>query len=380
MHGRLQPVTNAAAGHGRFVTLDGLRGVAALIVVWFHMALRHWAPVPAYGHLAVDLFFLLSGFVLALANDPRFALGLTLREFLLKRVIRLYPVYLVGFALGALALLVSMPQSLWARYPVGALIANAVLLPYPGGHAKIAPLFVMDGPAWSLCLEFYVANLLYAVCWKQLQGPVLILLVVASVVALAVAQHQYINLSGGAGFDTWPEGLVRVMASFFGGVLLARLYKKRMPSLAAPSWLILVAVAGLLFAPVSGMASRPYELFCVVIAFPGLIYLGASGKAHRPWLSARLGDASYALYVIHIPLLYFVGLFLAHTHIRPNPAIALTVLVMLTGLAYALDRLVDEPVRVWLTQTLRKALALRKTLALRQPLALGVDQSQPSRR
>jgi peptidoglycan/LPS O-acetylase OafA/YrhL len=365
MHGRLQPVTKAAVGHDRYVTLDGMRGVAAVIVVWFHMALRHWAPVPAFGHLAVDMFFLLSGFVLALANDPRFARGLTARDFLIKRAVRLYPVYLIGYGLGALALLVSMPHSLWARYPVGPLLTNALLLPYPASHAKIAPLFVMDGPAWSLCLEFYVANLLYALAWKQLKGAVLVVLVAGAVAALVVAQQHYINLSGGAGFETWPEGIIRVMASFFGGVLLARVYKRHKPGLAAPSWLILAMMAGLLFAPVTGWAARPYELFCVLVAFPALIYLGASGRSRRPWLGERLGDASYALYVIHIPMLYFIGLACRHAHMRPGPAIAAPALVGLTLMAYAIDRLFDGPVRRRLTNLLRKPSARRSA-------ALGV--------
>jgi len=367
MHGRLQPTTKAAVGHDRYVTLDGMRGVAAVIVVWFHMALRHWAPVPGFGHLAVDMFFLLSGFVLALANDPRFARGLTVRDFLIKRAVRLYPVYLVGYGLGALALLVSMPHSLWAKYPVGPLVTNALLLPYPATHAKIAPLFVMDGPAWSLCLEFYVANLLYAVAWKQLKGAALLLLVAAAVVTLVIAQQHYINLSGGAGFDTWPEGVARVMASFFGGVLLARVYAKHKPSFATPSWLILAIMAALLFAPLTGFASRPYEMFCVLVAFPALIYMGASGKSRRPWIGARLGDASYALYVIHIPALYFIGLGLTHAHIRPTPAIALPALIVLTVLAYAVDRLFDAPVRRWLSNALRKPVTVRPA-ALRSPV------------
>ncbi|MHB8284936.1 MAG: acyltransferase family protein [Caulobacteraceae bacterium] len=368
MHGRLQPVTQAAVGHGRFTTLDGLRGVAAVVVVWFHMALRHWAPLPSFGHLAVDMFFLLSGFVLALANDPRFARGLTVRDFLIKRVVRLYPVYLIGYGLGAAALLVSLPHRLWASYPVGALIANALLLPYPASHAKIAPLFVMDGPAWSLCLEFYVANLLYAVAWRRLQGWVLALLVTASVVILVFAQHHYVNLSGGAGFETWPEGLARVMASFFGGVLLARVYRTHKPPFAAPAWLILTIMAALLFAPVTGVVSHVFELACVIIAFPALIYFGAAGNSRRPWLGAALGNASYALYVIHIPLLYFVALALRQAHVHADPAIAVLVLAGATALAYAIDRVFDAPVRAWLTRALRK------------PVVLKVGQIQPSRR
>jgi peptidoglycan/LPS O-acetylase OafA/YrhL len=350
-------------GHGRFVTLDAMRGVAAVVVVWFHMALKHWMPLPAFGHLAVDMFFLLSGFVLALANDPRFAQGATAISFLRKRVVRLYPIYLVGCALGALALLVSSSPNLRGGYPVGALLANAALLPYPAAHAKLAPLFVVDGPAWSLCLEFYVANLLYAVGWKALKGRVLVLLIAASVTAVIIAQHHYVNLSGGAGFETWPEGLARVMASFFGGVLLARTYKRYKPSVRLPGWLIIAGLAALLFAPVSGPIAQPYELFCVLVAFPTLIYYGAESTSRRPGLGKMLGDASYSLYVVHVPMLYFIMFALAHTHTRPNPAIAFMTLVGLLGVSYALDRLVDEPVRAWLTAGVGRRPRIRVALS-----------------
>jgi peptidoglycan/LPS O-acetylase OafA/YrhL len=86
----------------RYLTLDGLRGVASLMVVLFHSDLiGTWRP--RFGYLSVDLFFLLSGFVLAKAYYPRFNLGMAPREFIFVRVVRLYPMYVLGllFGLGA---------------------------------------------------------------------------------------------------------------------------------------------------------------------------------------------------------------------------------------------------------------------------------------
>jgi hypothetical protein len=84
----------------RFGTLDGLRGVAMMVVVLFHAGIIFGAWVPGFGYLAVDLFFALSGFVLSHAYDNRFVAGMRVAEFLYLRVVRLYPLYFLGLVLG----------------------------------------------------------------------------------------------------------------------------------------------------------------------------------------------------------------------------------------------------------------------------------------
>ena len=94
-----------AIQHGRFGALDGLRGVAAVIVVLHHLGNERLGPFnPTFGYIAVDLFFALSGFVIALNYDHRFAGGMTVKEFMLKRVLRLYPLYAAGLLLSLLTI------------------------------------------------------------------------------------------------------------------------------------------------------------------------------------------------------------------------------------------------------------------------------------
>ena len=90
MHGT-QTSTPARTAPGRFLTLDGLRGLAALIVVAVHASEHFGSAGPRFGYLAVDLFFVLSGFVLSYAYDRRFADGMTNRQFMRLRIERLAP-------------------------------------------------------------------------------------------------------------------------------------------------------------------------------------------------------------------------------------------------------------------------------------------------
>jgi peptidoglycan/LPS O-acetylase OafA/YrhL len=84
----------------RFGTLDGLRGVAVMVVVLYHAGIIFGAWISRFGYLAVDLFFALSGFVLSHAYDNRFVGGMRVAEFLYLRVVRLYPLYFLGLVLG----------------------------------------------------------------------------------------------------------------------------------------------------------------------------------------------------------------------------------------------------------------------------------------
>ena len=83
--------------------LDGLRGIAALTVVWFHIfeafATSHLDQRINHGYLAVDFFFILSGFVIGYAYDDRWK-KMTVTEFLKRRLIRLHPMVVIGAVIG----------------------------------------------------------------------------------------------------------------------------------------------------------------------------------------------------------------------------------------------------------------------------------------
>src|SRR6195952_2072202 len=157
--------------------LDGLRGVAALLVVAFHVLETYsgnrFNQVINHGYLAVDFFFLLSGFVVAYAYDDRWG-KMTQWDFYKRRLIRLQPMVVMGSLIGAalfylgsgglFPLIAGIP--LWKLFLV--MLVGCTLIPLPismdiRGWQEMHPL---DGPAWSLFFE-YIANILYAIIVRR---------------------------------------------------------------------------------------------------------------------------------------------------------------------------------------------------------------------
>jgi peptidoglycan/LPS O-acetylase OafA/YrhL len=101
-----------AGGRQRFETLDALRGLAALAVVSGHTQDLFGGSIFPLGYLAVDFFFMLSGFVLAYAYGQRVEGGLTVGHFMKARLIRFYALYLIGLAIAVLAMLIERAQGM----------------------------------------------------------------------------------------------------------------------------------------------------------------------------------------------------------------------------------------------------------------------------
>ena len=151
--------------------LDGLRGVAALTVVCFHLfeayATSHLDQRINHGYLAVDFFFILSGFVIGYAYDDRWT-KMTVGEFLKRRFIRLHPMVVIGALIGAV-MFYFQGCSVWdvSTVSVGALLLatlmNALLIPAtPGAEIRgVGEMYPLNGPSWSLFFE-YIGNILYA--------------------------------------------------------------------------------------------------------------------------------------------------------------------------------------------------------------------------
>jgi len=282
----------------RYRSLDAMRGIAAILVVLYHAeALFHlggWSPPLAF--LAVDLFFCLSGFVLAKSYDGRLAAGLSPLAFMRLRVRRLFPLYLLGWASALVA-----AAATGALQPTAVTVATGVLngLMLPG----VDRMFPTNPPAWSLFFELWVANLLFAAAWRLLHGWKLGVCVAAGLLCYLVAQRHFHDMNIGFEWSSAWGGFARVLFSFFAGVGVARFHGRHPGRVRLPAIVLLAILVGVLSFSLSGQLRQIQQILCVVLIFPLLIYLGADATERRPKLGAVLGDASYAMYVLHWPAL-----------------------------------------------------------------------------
>ena len=215
----------------RYELLDGLRGVAAVLVIWYHF-FEGFATSPTdqmlnHGYLAVDFFFVLSGFVIGYAYDDRWRGGLTAGRFMLRRVIRLHPMVVLAIVLGTVAYIIQGSVK-WDGTPVPlsmlllSVLLGLLLIPVlPGAGADVrgnGEMFPLNGPGWSLFFE-YIGSILYAIILHRLSTRWLAAVVVASGVGLAACAFG--DMSGayhlGVGWSMadwgWMGGFLRLSFS-----------------------------------------------------------------------------------------------------------------------------------------------------------------------
>jgi peptidoglycan/LPS O-acetylase OafA/YrhL len=284
----------------RLLVLDGMRGAAAVLVVLHHGAGALGHPgVFGRGYLAVDFFFLLSGFVLSRAFEDRLRTGsLGPAAFLSARLCRLWPAAAFGAVLGALIL---VARGAPARQAAELLAPTLLLIPRLHGTE---PVFALDGPLWSLLFEL-AANLIHAVWLRRLGDRGLALLVCVLFVALAVATLRVGNAAMGDLGSTFPFGFARVGFPYALGVLLAR-HGTRVGSV-PPGWAIPACALPLTIvgAPLLPLTPPWGDLLLIALAFPLLLLLGANAHAAPRWnrVLSGLGAVSFPLYVVHVPIL-----------------------------------------------------------------------------
>jgi peptidoglycan/LPS O-acetylase OafA/YrhL len=277
-------------------TLDGLRGVAAFAVV-----LMHAGALAPRAYLAVDLFFLLSGFVLEHAYGARLAEGWHPLKFLHKRVARLYPLYALAIAIavaavGSALLLHRTAGWTWDQF---ALAAAAGIVMLPAWLKSDHRLYALDFPAWTLLAEL-VVNLAWAAVYRWLNRWTLIAWIGVAAGVLTVLGLDHGSLNGGADWETAPLGFARAFFAFPVGVLLRRGTRGPLP---AGAGLLALALAALvLYLP--GVSGPGYDLAVALALWPAVIAVGAAGEARGPVRSAciALGAVSFAAYVTAVPI------------------------------------------------------------------------------
>lgn len=353
--------------------LDGLRGVAAIVVVCFHLfeayATSHVDQIINHGYLAVDFFFILSGFVIGYAYDDRWK-TLTIKEFLKRRFIRLHPMVVIGAVIGAI-MFYFQGCSVWdvskvtVTMLVVATLMNAFLIPAtPGVEIRgLTEMYPLNGPSWSLFFE-YIGNILYAFFIRKLPTKalsILILLAGCGLAAFAIwGPYGDICVGFALTGDNMLGGSLRLLFSFSAGLLLSRIF--RPAHIKGAFWICSLSVIVLLSVPRLGgnehfWMNGIYDTVCFAFLFPLIVYLGASGKTTDKTttrICKFLGDISYPLYMVHYPFIYLYYAWVKNenlTFVQSLPgAIALVVGSIL--LAYLCLKLYDEPVRKFLSKHL----------------------------
>lgn len=365
--------------------LTTVRFALALGVVLFHYQMQWpWRTSAVTGvldnaWLAVDVFFILSGFVLTHAYRDEIASGrLDYRRFIVARVARIYPTHLavMGFVIAlVVAAAVIGAEFNHSFYDLKALIPTLLLI-----HAWFPweTSAQWNGPSWSLSAEWfaYLAFPAFAwIGWKLRNRPYLLMGV--GVLAFIAADNLYQLLFGELVTHAQVRlGILRIVPEFLIGVALYRIGQTIQPS----------RIAAAAAASVSAILLLAFMHFRVddrlVVAASGALVLTlallskaqADGWLAKPWMLAA-GEASYALYLAHMPILIAWKGGMAALGDKPSsyvfaawevPALLATTLAA----AFALHRFLEVPARRWI----RSLGDSRRTEAQRSSMKAG---SQP---
>ena len=291
---------------GRVGSLDGLRGLAAIIVLLHHAAIQVGGfALFGSGYLAVDFFFMLSGYVVARAYERRLAGALTPAGFMALRIRRLYPVMAVGILAGAAVALANGAHAWPLAWHLG---AQLLFVPIIAGSAG---LFILNGVQWSLFFEL-VANGTHALWLRRLSGRAMVVAVAGSLILLAWTASRFEWFGLGDRGTNFIGGFPRVMFPYCVGVAMVRIapaLDRWRPKVSGALLLAALPVV-LMLADVAKAAVPAWQvdLAVVVVALPLILHLGI-GSRLEPGLeriAAMMGLMSYPLYAVHLPALSLV--------------------------------------------------------------------------
>ena len=359
--------------------LDGLRGVAALLVIWYHF-FEAFATSGVdqrfnHGYLAVDFFFVLSGFVIGYAYDDRWKNGLTTKQFILRRLIRLQPMVLFAVCLGVLAFVLQgcehwdhTPSPPWA-IAVAFILALFMLPAIPGTAIDVrgnGEMFPLVGPAWSLFFE-YLGSILYALVLHRLSTRWLRVFVVFCALGLTavIMSDMSGSYSIGVGWTLASAGFVggfmRLGFSFGMGLLMSRRFVPL--KIRGAFWLCILIMVLVMCMPYVTFDGHPsmlngvYDILCTVFVFPLIVRLAASGRTSDNFSKKAcsfLGGISYPVYIIHYPFMYIFYAWVWNnnfTFTQVWPVVAV-MFVLFIPFAWMVARFYDEPLRRWLGKKL----------------------------
>lgn len=368
--------------NSRFLVLDGLRGVAAVSVLVYHLfeaiafAAGDAEQNMYHSFLAVDFFFILSGFVMGFAYDNRLADGrMSTKGFIRRRLIRLHPMVLIGVVFGLVCYCIQ-GCTLWdgTAVPAGTVLAAffmaLFILPVPSaldvrGNAEAFPL---NGPHWSLFFE-YLGSLAYVLLLRRMSTKWMGRWVALMAAALfAYAASNPMGVANGWSSDPYNclGGLLRISFAYPLGLWLARRHALRRPTptrLPAFTLCSLLLIAIFCMPSLSTLTGIPvmnavYQCAIIAFVFPCVVWLGACKveTGARSLIVEELGRISYPLYAIHYPLIYlYIHWINTDTHPFGNSpwSTPIALFVLSLAIAWLVTRYYDEPVRRWLGSKIR---------------------------
>ncbi|MBR6691649.1 MAG: acyltransferase [Bacteroidaceae bacterium] len=375
---------NFADTKPHYELLDGLRGVAAILVLFYHIfegfsfaELQNKAgdgiiTTLNHGHIAVDFFFILSGFVISYAYDDRWK-KMSTWQFFKRRLIRLHPMLIMGAVIGFLAFAfvgferwnVNEEATATGWVMIAMMLTMFMIPAVPGIPYEVrgnGEMFPLNGPTWSLFFE-YIGNILYALFMRRISTKLLTVFTV--LLGIAHAWFFIGNISGydmiGVGWtidevNFWG-GLVRMLFPFSMGMLLARTFKPR--KIKGAFWICSITLTVLFSVPYiastgSISLNSLYEFVCIALLFPVIVWIGACGSAGSGITSKAnriLGDISYPLYIVHYPIMYvFYAWLIEKKYYTLGDCWETALLVVISSilLAFLCLKFYDEPVRRWL--------------------------------
>ena len=369
----------------RYEILDGLRGVAAMLVVAYHLFETYYEGKPDqpinHGYLAVDFFFALSGFVVGYAYQDRWD-RMTTWSFFKRRLIRLHPMVVFGTLFGALMFYFGgssafplINETPW-YVVIGVMLWCMTIIPLPSsmdirGWGETNPL---NGPAWTLQWE-YLANILYALFVRRfsklLLGVCVVVFACLSIILCldidifgVLHERSWAAYTVVGGWSTTADqlqvGATRLLYPFFCGLFISRM--GWLIKIRGGFWWCSLLIVILLGMPWMGLGTEGvsrwtnglYEAFCIIICFPLIVAIGAGSSVRGSKSEAVnkfLGDISFPLYITHYPLIYMQMSWVNSHKDAPlgmHVFVAISIFLLALGLAYATFRLYDLPVRKWL--------------------------------
>lgn len=362
-----------------YALLDGLRGVAAILVVWYHVfeGFQFAGNKPVidfinHGYLTVDFFFMLSGFVIGYAYDDRWGKSLTMGGFFRRRLIRLHPMVMLGALIGTVSFLLTGMERWDGTHStllltLIALVCSWLMIPaLPGMQRDVrgnGEMFPLNGPCWSLFFE-YIGNILYALIIRRLSTRALAWLTALLCCALtwfaATNQSGYGSIGVGWTLDTTNllGGTLRMLCPFTIGMLMSRVFKP-IKNVRGAFWICTIILLVLFHVPfIDGGSPMSlngiFEAVCIIGVFPIIVWLGASGTTTDNTsrrICRFLGDISFPLYIVHYPLMYAFYMWLIKTELytfSETWPIAISTMACSVCIAWLSLRFYDEPVRKWL--------------------------------